>query len=82
MEYDVTKLKGLAISETGVLFDPTTGNTYTMNRVASLLLKGLQQGEELDSVAAHLIAQFDVDPDHLHRDIDEFIAQMKYLHLI
>ncbi len=36
-------LKNLALSDTGFVFDPTTGNTYTLNETALAIVRLLKQ---------------------------------------
>lgn len=78
---DLQRLKALAVSESGVLFDPATGNTYTMNRVATEILRALQEGQSLETVRAMLARRYEVDPATLERDVKEFMVRIASLGL-
>ena len=73
----LAKLKDLAVSETGFIFDPHTGATYTTNGSGVAILRGLQEGLDRDAVIARLRGGFEVAEADLDRDIDEFIQILR-----
>lgn len=78
---DLQRLRGLAVSETGVLFDPASGNTFTMNRVATSILHALQRGLAPDRVCDVLKEEYEINPQTLERDMREFLDRLKTLGL-
>ena len=76
------KLRGLALSETGFLFDPTTGHTFSLNRTGTFLLRQLIQEAALDELPQRLTAEFDVDLETARRDVEQFIHQIRDLGFI
>ncbi|MBN1608786.1 MAG: PqqD family protein [Polyangiaceae bacterium] len=72
------RLRQLAVSDSGFVFDPLTGHTYSVNGAGLEILEGLKQGLAPSDLAARLSAmyEFDADDDPL-RDIEEFIAQLR-----
>lgn len=75
---DVSRLRDLAISDGGFVFDPLTGHTYNVNGPALLILRALKNGAELDAVAAEVRGAFDLYPDDdLARDLDEFLSRLR-----
>lgn len=73
----LSKLKDLAVSETGFVFDPHTGATFTTNACGVVILRGLQEGKSRPELIARLEAGFDVAESDLHRDLDEFIQILR-----
>jgi hypothetical protein len=71
----------LALSDNGFLFDTRTGNTFTLNKTATFLLKSLIGGTPDAQLAALLVEQFEVDPDTARRDIEQFNFRLKDLRL-
>ena len=73
----MTKLKDLAVSETGFVFDPHTGATFTTNACGVVILRGLQEGKSRPELLARLEAAFEIGETDLHRDLDEFIQILR-----
>lgn len=74
---DLNKIKNLALSETGFLFDPATGNTYTLNESAVFILKALKQGNTPDEIAVALTAEFEVSEPQAREDVSDAMLQLK-----
>lgn len=72
------KLKDLAVSETGFVFDPYSGATFSLNASALCLLRGLKDGLGRDELIGQLEESFDVTDADLSRDIDEFLELLRY----
>ena len=74
---DPATLKRLALSDSGFVFDPVTGNSFTANGSGLSILRLLQGGNTLDQVVASLGAEFEVTPSLAERDVIEFISQLR-----
>ncbi len=72
------RLKDLAVSETGFVFDPYSGATFSLNASALCLLRGLKEGLEREELVDRLEELFDVTDADLSRDIDEFLELLRY----
>lgn len=75
---DTSRLRDLAINESGFAFDPTTGHTYNLNVTGLFILHALKDGTELERIVAGLSETFDTDPESdLTRDVGEFARQLR-----
>lgn len=72
----------LAISETGFLFLPSTGETFTVNELGKRILKSLQEGMSQEAIVGAITEEFDVDPVDAQRDFLDFVGLLKHLHLV
>lgn len=72
----------LALSENGFLFDTRTGNTYSLNRTGTFLLRRLIDGFARDELAACMIDRFDVEPDMASHDVEQFLFLLRDLRII
>ena len=77
MIIDVRKLKELAISESGLIFDPTTGTIYTSNSVGLLILGALRDGKEGLEIRNLILNDYDVDELTAERDLSDFYNQLR-----
>ncbi len=71
------KLNRLAISEEGFIFDPETGDTYTVNSTGLFILNLLKQGKSENEILEKLIEEFDVNEEEAKRDLLDFLEQIK-----
>jgi hypothetical protein len=76
MNFDIRTLKELAISESGLIFDPATGSIYTSNPVGLLILGALKEGKEAGDIRNLVVKNFDVDEQTAERDIYDFYSQL------
>lgn len=70
-------LKRLAISESGFVFDPSSGHNFTVNETGLVLLRLLLKHQRLDQILAALSDEYNVAPRDLERDVVEFISAVK-----
>lgn len=70
-------LKDLAISETGFVFDPYTGATFTTNAAGHCVLVALREGLPRAEVCARLRERFAVQGQDLDGDLGEFIQLLR-----
>ena len=66
------RLNDLALSESGFVFDPYSGGTFTVNRTGMALLLALRDGLPRAAVIDRLRAEFQVDDADLDSDVGEF----------
>ena len=71
------KMKDLAVSETGFVFDPYTGASFNTNAVGYAILEALRSGKGRRDIRSHLEDEFEVGEADVDRDIDEFIFLLK-----
>ncbi len=71
-----TRLKDLAVSDTGFLFDPYSGATFTLNATGRAILEGLKAAEGREEILEDLQEEFEVNGSDLHRDLDGIQASM------
>ena len=74
---DAKSLERLAVSESGFVFDPVSGHSFTVNETGLSILRTLQQDRHLDTLRADLREEFDVDETTLERDLLEFLGSLR-----
>jgi PqqD family protein of HPr-rel-A system len=72
-------LKNLALSDTGFVFDPTTGNTYTLNETALAIVRLLKQDKTKEEIIQSITSEYEVDSDEIERDYSDMIIQLSEL---
>lgn len=77
-------LHELAISDSGFVFDPYSGTSFSTNAAGLVLLDCLKNGDSRADIITALRDAFDVieDEDDLTRDIDEFVRALRQHHIV
>jgi PqqD family protein of HPr-rel-A system len=72
------RLRELALSDSGFVFDPMTGHTFTVNSSGLFILRLLKDGVGDEEVGARLAEEFEMEAgEDPQRDILDFIAQLR-----
>lgn len=79
---ELNKIKNLALSETGFLFDPATGNTFTLNESAVFIMKSLKNGMQQREIADSLASEFEVTATQALEDVSDALLQLREAGLI
>jgi hypothetical protein len=74
---DAMSLQRLAVSESGFVFDPVSGHSFTVNETGLAILRALQKDRGIDSLRESLSSEFDVDSTTLDRDLLEFLGSLR-----
>lgn len=74
-------LAHLALSDNGFLFDTATGFTYTLNKVGTLVLKGIIDGEDREEIVLAITDRFEVESKIASKDMEQFLSRLNELGL-
>ena len=75
-------LSQLAVSESGFVFLPGSGETFTVNEVGRKILSGLQNGRTDEEIVEELCREFEVELSDARRDVEDFFAQLRHYRLL
>lgn len=76
------RLRALALNPDGFAFDPTTGESFTLNATGVAALEGLRDGLTPEQVAQRLTETFEVSPDEATRDVTDFVDHLRAYRLL
>lgn len=76
------RLRSLALNPDGFAFDPTTGESFTLNPTGLVLLEGLRDDEDPQALVARLVERFDVSAEDASRDVDDFLEHLRAVRLL
>ena len=68
-----TRLKDLAVSDSGFVFDPFSGGTFTLNETGRTVLNGLRAGLSEADIVAQLHSEFDAVTPKVEEDVRDFL---------
>ncbi len=74
------RLQQLAVSDTGFVFDPQTGQSFTVNRTGLIVIHLLKRGADVDKASMTLAQNCDVSYELANSSVESFILQLgRYL---
>jgi Coenzyme PQQ synthesis protein D (PqqD) len=79
--YEPSELKALALSDTGFVFDPRTGHSYSLNTTGLTLLAAMKQGLEISAIVERIEAEFEGGVAVID-DVESFIERLRELGIL
>jgi len=74
--------KNVAISESGYLFNPSTGESFSVNPIGIEIFNMLKEGNSYQEISKILLTKYNTDEDTLEKDYNDFIGILKQYLLI
>jgi len=74
--------QNIAISETGFLFNPSTGESFTINPVGAQFIAYLKEGLSDDEIINRMCEEYEVEPKDISRDFEDFKELLKQNNLV
>lgn len=79
---DTRNLKELAVNESGLIFNPTTGDIFTSNSPGIVIINALKAGKNINDIIVEISSTFDVDDETAEKDIFDFLGQLNNYGLV
>ncbi len=74
--------KDIAVSETGFLFDPNTGESFNLNKTGKLIFKLLAENKKQEEIETVVLEKYDIEAHVFQRYLDEFLMMLRQFNLI
>jgi hypothetical protein len=74
--------KNVAISDTGFLFNPSTGDSYSVNPVGMEIIRLLQQQKDKPEIMAAVMADYICDEATFEKDYYDFTTMLRNFKLL
>ncbi len=74
--------KNIAISETGYIFNPETGESYSVNLMGVEILKKINENKSTEEITKFICDNYNIDLDSLEKDMKEFFEVLKQYLLV
>lgn len=74
--------KNVATSESGFIFNPATGDSFSANPIAAEIMAFLKEGHSATAIKKKLVDTYDTEPGQVERDWDDFVAQLREANLL
>lgn len=74
--------KNIAVSDTGYIFNPNNGDSFSCNGVGADILAMLKDGLEAAEIISYITEKYDVTPRTVERDLEDFLQQLQDAYLV
>ena len=74
--------KNIAVSDSGFVFNPTTGESYSVNPIGVEIIELLKQEKTVEEINRNLIERYNADIITIDKDVSDFIEMLKQYSLI
>ena len=74
--------KNIAISDSGLVFNPVSGESFSVNPIGVEIINFFKEGKSFDEISKIILSGYNVDNDTLEKDFHDFIGILTHHQLI
>ena len=74
--------KNIAISENGFIFNPLTGDSFSVNETGVFIVQKLKDGESDETIIQNFKDKYDLDTSTAEKDFNDFLSMLQSYQLI
>ena len=74
--------KNIAISESGFIFNPEIGTSFTTNSLGVAILKQLKTKTSTEEIIDSVVKNYEIDAITCEKDLDDFLRMLDQYNLI
>lgn len=74
--------KNIATSESGLIFNPGTGDSFSVNPIGNDILSKLKENITPEGITEYISSKYDIERMQLEKDLDDFISQLQDYNLL
>ena len=69
--------KNIAVSENGFIFDPLTGDSFSVNQTGVFILRKMKEGDSNEDIMKALQEEYELDTYTAEKDLYDFLSLLK-----
>jgi hypothetical protein len=73
--------KNIALSDSGFVFNPSTGDSFSTNPIGLEIIKLLKEGKDTDDVKKSILKDYTIDEATIEKDFYDFASMLSKLKL-
>jgi hypothetical protein len=74
--------KNIAISDSGFIFNPSTGDSFSTNQVGMEIIRLLKDNKSKEEVISGVVSKFNVDEATVEKDLSDFTLMLNNFQLV
>ena len=73
--------KNIALSDTGFVFNPTTGDSFSTNPIGMEIIKMLKEERQKQEIVDYVVKKYMTDDVSFEKDLSDFMAMLSKMNL-
>jgi hypothetical protein len=73
--------KNVAVSDSGFVFNPTTGDSFSVNPIGMEIIKLLKEGKSQEEIITSLLSKYATEKDTVEKDLQDFFDTLGHFSL-
>jgi len=69
--------KNIAISDSGFLFNPSSGDSYSVNPIGQEIIQLLQEEKSEQEIMDYILKEYMIDKNTVEKDLYDFLNMLK-----
>ncbi len=69
--------KNIALSDSGFIFNPSTGDSYSANPIGQTIIQSLQNGKTDEEICKAITDEYMIDSTTVEKDLYDFMNMLK-----
>ncbi len=74
--------RNIAVSDAGMIFNPDTGETYTVNPIGAEIINCIKEGDSIKKMGETVTTKYNVEHSTFEKDFDDFISLLRNFSLV
>jgi hypothetical protein len=66
--------KNIAISDSGLVFNPVNGESFSVNPIGLEIINQLKEGKSKEEISKEILGRYSADTDTFEKDYQDFIS--------
>jgi hypothetical protein len=72
----------LAVSDSGFIFNPSNGDSFSTNSVGADIVRLLKAGNTFEAIKKEIVDKYEVDDILFEKDFHDFVSQLQDYYLV
>jgi hypothetical protein len=72
----------IAVSASGLVFNPDTGESFTVNPMGAEIISYLKEGEEKETIELKVLEKYNVEQSSFEKDFEDFTVLLQTYSLV
>lgn len=74
--------RNLAISENGFVFNPSTGDSFSVNELGTIIINEIRAGKSKSEIIDTIHEEFEVEKNTIEKDLNDYLEVLSNHQLV